>query len=380
MPQGRAEQDKQKTALAKAREAERNRPRPGGGWSHRVEVLRNPVVVPPHERGFVQRAGILRANGSYCAQGALWRKNRPLTQPPAGPEGDVRELEGTWLWGGVLWRHFGHFLVESTGRLWALPALPEKIAGVLFIPKSPEAGFDLEPYQRLFLDMAGVGRVKIARMPVRPQKLFVPGQGFGLGQISEGTPHMQRFCQRSFARDIAPDGPEKLFISRSRLGARRGKLLCEDRLDSYLRDAGYTVFHPQDHDLPTQIARYKAARQVIASEGSAIHLFAMVARPEQQLAIMVRRLSAATGFIQKHVEGFTGRAPLLVNEITDSWQPDGLETGRHAMGLLDFAAAQQALVSAGFIAPGPVWAQPSDAEITTAWAATEQAVLAGSVG
>ena len=154
----------------------------------------------------------------------------------------------------------------------------------------------------------------------------------------------------------------------------RGKLLCEDRLDSYLLDAGYTVFHPQDHDLPTQIARYKAARQVIASEGSAIHLFAMVARPEQRLAIMVRRLSAATGFIQKHVEGFTGRAPLLVNEIRDSWQPEGLDTGRHAMGLLDFAAAQQALVSEGFVAPGPDWTQPTETEISTAWAATEQAI------
>ncbi|MBS0125351.1 glycosyltransferase family 61 protein [Thetidibacter halocola] len=357
-------------AIAKAREAERNRPRPDQGWSLRVEVLRAPVIVPPVERAFVQAGGILRANGSYCAQGALWRKNRPLTTPPAPPAADPEDLPGEWLWGGVLWRHFGHFLVESTGRLWALMALPQGVRGVLFIPKSPALGTALEGYQRDFFTLAGAPGVRVLDRPVRPEKLYVPGQGFGLGQIAEGTPHARRWFAEHFARDIAPDGPERLYISRSGLSAGRAKLLCEDRLDRYLEAEDYTVFHPQDHDLATQIARYKAARQVIACEGSAIHLFAMVARPQQSLAIVVRRLSAATHYIEKHVSGFAGIMPLTVNAIKGGWLPEGKETRRHQVSALDFPKAQAALVAGGFVAPGPVWTEPPTNDIEAALAAS----------
>lgn len=358
-----------KTAIAKAREAERCRPRPDGGWSHRVEVLRQPVIVPPKVRAFEQPGGILRANGSYCAQGALWRKNRPLTSRPAAPEQPPETLDGEWLWGGVLWRHFGHFLVESTGRLWALMALPDGVRGVLFIPKSPALGATLEGYQKDFFDMAGAPSVRLLDRPARPEKLYVPGQGFGLGQIASGTVHAQRWFRDHFARDIPAEGPDKLYISRSGLSAGRAKLLCEDRLDRYLESQGYTVFHPQDHDLRTQVARYKAARQVIACEGSAIHLFAMVVRPTQRLAIIVRRLSAATHYIETHVTGFSGNAPLTIDAICRGWLPKGKATRRHQVSELDFAKAQQMLTEAGFVAPGPIWEQPTPDDIKAAKAA-----------
>ncbi|KUF09289.1 glycosyltransferase 61 family protein [Pseudoponticoccus marisrubri] len=341
------------------REAQRFPPHPEQGWSRRIERLHNPVVVPPATRGFIQPTGVLRANGGYCAQAALWRKSRPLTVRPEPPEGPVAPLPGRWLWGGVLWRHFGHFLVESTGRLWALPGLPEGVDGVLFVPKNP--GSELAPtgFHNDFLALAGVSRVFLATAPVRPETLYVPGQGFGLGRIVDGTDHCRRFFRHGFARSVAPDGPERLFISRSRLGRGRGKLLCEDWLDRALQAEGYEVFHPQDHDLRTQIARYKAARQVIGTEGSALHLFAMVARPKQQLAVVARRVSTATGFILRHVRSFGGIEPLLVNTIRREWVPEGESAARLRMSELDFAAAQAALAAGGFVAEPAGWSAPN---------------------
>ncbi|WP_299928879.1 glycosyltransferase family 61 protein [uncultured Pelagimonas sp.] len=341
------------------------RPDPNEGWSRRVEVLRNPIVVPPAERKFVQPAGILRENGSFCAQGAHWRKARPLTTLPDKPEGPVAQLPGTWLWGGVLFRHFGHFLVESSGRLWPIPGLPEKIDGVLFIPKSPGAGYKPEPFHLDFFGMAGVSRVYQADRPLQVEKLYVPGQGFGLGQIIEGTDHARAYFRNHFARNISPDGPEKLYISRSRLGRGRGKILCEDHLDDLLADQGYEVFHPQAHDLPTQIARYKAAKQVVASEGSAIHLFAMVAREHQKLAVVARRVSQATGFILRHARSFAGIEPVLVNTLHRSWVPENETVARLWLSELDFAAAHRALADAGFVS-GPTWADPSAEEMEVA--------------
>lgn len=334
------------------------KPDPNGGWSRQVEILRNATVIPPSERRFVQEAGILRENGSFCAQGAHWRKSRPLTVKPDAPEGKLPRLPGTWLWGGVLFRHFGHFLVESSGRLWPLGNLPEHIEGILFIPKSPGADFAPEPFHRDFFELAGVHRVYQADRALRVDKLYVPGQGFGLGQIIEGTDYARTFFQSRFAQDIAPDGPEKLYISRSKLGRGRGKLLCEDHLDALLADQGYEIFHPQGHDLKTQVARYKAAQQVIASEGSAIHLFAMVARSEQQLAVVARRVSQATGFLLRHVRSFAGIEPVLVNTLHRSWVPENESVARLWLSELDFSAAHQLLAQNGFV-DGPTWDDPS---------------------
>jgi len=357
------------TEAQQADDAAVSPPHPRRGWSTRVEVLREALVVPPETRDFTQPAGILRRDRSYCAQGALWRKARPLTTPPETPTGPVRDLPGVWLWGGVLWGHFGHFLVESTGRLWPLPALPEPIAGVLFIPKAPRRGADLSGFQSAFLDLAGVPHTKVLTAPARVEKLFVPGQGFGLGRIAAGTAHARHWYRTHFARNVAPDGPEKLYISRSGLGAGRAKLLCEDHVDRLLEAEGYTVFHPQHHDLATQIARYKAARQVIACEGSAIHLFAMVARPEQRLAILVRRMSEATAFIARHVAGFSGTPPVVVDAISGGWLPEGEVRRRRQISALDFPKAYEALAEAGFVF-GPRWENPSRQKIEAALAAS----------
>ena len=92
------------------------------------------TVVPPVESSMVQAAGLLREDGSYCHEGALWRRHRPITTEPDMPKEITQKIPGRWLWGGVLWAHFGHFLVESTARLWALANLDAPVDGVLLSP------------------------------------------------------------------------------------------------------------------------------------------------------------------------------------------------------------------------------------------------------
>lgn len=358
-------------------EPELVKPSPTGGWSRRIEVLGSPLIVPPRDRSFVQRAGLLRADGSHAGQGALWRKGRLLTEAPDAPDGPVTDLAGSWLWGGVFWRHFGHFIVESTGRLWGLTVLPEPIRGVVFIPKSPKEGDEIKGFHADFFAMCGLKphHLHIATTATRPERLYVPGQGFGLGDIAAGTDRCQQFFQTRFAKDIAPDGPERLYISRSRLAEGKGKLLCEDRLEAHLAAEGYEVFHPQEHDLPTQIARYKAARQVVATEGSALHLFAMVGRPEQSLAMIVRRMAQATEYIISHLRGFARIEPLVIDSLRDRWRPSDRDATRHQLSELDFPAAQAALRAGGFISDGLRWAQPDAGETMASMARLTRAEM-----
>ncbi len=327
-------------------------PHPDGGWTESIEKADDVVIVPPVETGFVQRAGLLHADGSYLANGALWRNGRSLTTKPTMPEGDLPLRKGTWLWAGVLWMHFGHFLVESTSRLWALNQIKDKIDGILYIPKRPRNGDEVLDIHREFAALMGTEMPVICvDKPERVERLIVPGQGVGLGKMVSGTDSYRKAISKRFAKKVKADGPEKLYISRSKLPAGRGTLVGEAELEENLIRQGYTIYHPQKHDLTSQIATYKAAKQILAAEGSALHLLAMVASPKTQIGMVVRRPSGATQQLIRHVESFSGRAPEVITTLARSWKPAEDAKPRMWMGELDMPALEQELTAAGFIKP-----------------------------
>ena len=342
-------------------------PSPFGGWSESVVTLNRAFVVPPDEGTFVQTAGVLTEDGAYCPQGALWRKYRPLTKEPNKPE-SAKLLTGRWLWGGVLWAHFGHFLVESTARLWALD---DTFDGVLFVPKRPRVGDGTKGFQHAFVhQMQADMPIRVATEPLQVEELVVPGQGFGLGKITAGTPRFRAAIRDRFAQGIRPEGPERLYISRSALGLGKGGLLGEERLEDLLSDEGYVIFHPEKHDIPTQLARYKAAKQVIAVDGSALHLFAMVGRADQTVAMILRRKEGANNLLADNVRSFCGTDPIVINALRTEWvRADRGRSDRLSFGELDHAELGKRLQAAGFVAAGSGWTAMTEAERTAEFAA-----------
>ncbi|MGR3617149.1 MAG: glycosyltransferase 61 family protein [Paracoccaceae bacterium] len=332
-------------------------PLPEGGWSESMTTVRNAVVVPPVESSFVQEAGVLYPDGRYCPEGALWRKFRPLTIEPPMPDDIGQQIEGRWLWGGVLWAHFGHFLVESAARIWGLAHLDQPVDGILFIPKRPRVGDEVRGFHREYMGLMQSGLpIRVAAQPTQVEELVVPGQGFGLGVITAGTQKYRAAVHSHFAKDVKPDGPDKIYLSRSKLGLGKGGLLGEEKMEAYLEQEGYEIFHPQDHSLTVQLARYKAAKQVIAADGSAVHLFAMVGRKDQPLAMILRRRSGANNLLAKNVAHFCGSDPLVIGALHTEWlhKAHG-KSSRLSFGELDLDLIGPALQQYGFISDGSGW-------------------------
>ncbi len=85
----------------------------------------------------------------------------------------------------------------------------------------------------------------------------------------------------------------------------------------------------------------------------------MVAREDQKLAVMARRVSQATDFILRHARSFSGVDPVLVNTLHRSWVPENESVARLWLSELDFTAAHRILSDHGFIS-GPSWEDPSE--------------------
>ena len=329
----------------------------GDKGSNALHLVEGAQVSPPQNNSLSSPSGVQDEDGKDVPEAALVRGTRRLNMPFICP-GDLQDLPGTWLWGGIAFENFAHFITEGVARLWATSHVGSgDVDGLLFIPRRTIHSGDTPRFLRDTLAALRVNLpVRILTEPTRVERLVVPGQGFGIGDLSEGTPAFRAFMRRSFGAGIPPEGSERLYISRSALGSGKGALLGEKRIEAELAAQGYEIFHPEKHDFPTQIARYKAARDVIATEGSALHFLAHLGLSHQRVAVIFRRRSGATSNILTHLQAFTGNAPLAINALQTEWRRMQTSRARMSVGEPDLPRIQEALVRHGFIAPGPVWA------------------------
>ena len=332
-------------------------PAPHYARCSQVHTHKNAIVKSPDGNSLSEPSGVMEQDGTDVPAAALWRNVRRMNLPFERPTEPVEKIAGTWLWGGTLWSNFAHFVAESTSRLWAMGHLDgAQPDGGLFIPRRATAPQELHGFQTAIFKAFGVDLpIKIVSGAAEVERLLVPGQGFGLGAISAGTPAMHDYLHALFGKDITPEGSDALYISRSKLGPGKGALLGEDILEQHLAAQGFEIFHPQMHDIPTQIARFKAAKVVFGADGSAFHLFSFVGRSDQKVGLISRRKSGAVQNIVTNLAHFTGAEPAVFDVLRGVWQPEASARARLAMSEPDIPALQKALVAKGFIQDGPAW-------------------------
>ncbi|RYH00975.1 glycosyltransferase family 61 protein [Salipiger sp. IMCC34102] len=338
----------------------------GPSIAEEITYLENAMVVPPpkgDQNRSVQKSGVLTADGAFEERSITWRNTTQVnTEPPMPEDADIQSLPGTWMFAGPLFGHFGHFLVESIARLWAVETLKGKIDGIVFVPK-----FQNRPQHTLsvfqpMLEGLGVD-VKILNLedPTRVEKLYVPQQGFGMFQMIEGAPEFRDFINKHAGHGVEPDGPEKIYISRSALPPARGSLLGEARLEALLEAEGYTIYHPQKDSFEKQMATYKAARYVISVDGSPLHMTALVGNQQQKIACIARRKGDLDEIFARQFKAFKNVEVTTVSALVQDWIPEtDNRPSRVSFGEVDFGVLYDRLKAGGFISGEERWAPFDD--------------------
>ena len=229
---------------------------------------------------------------------------------------EFAQLKGIWLYGGMLYEHFGHFLVESMSRLWMLEHLPEPIDGVLYLPKERRvADADIiEHSEEMLREFLGADlTVKAPLDNTEVEGLVIPEQGFGLGEMVRGTPEFRDFARNNYFTDVAPKGADKIYLSRSELSPDCGRYLGEKKIEELFEANGYEIYHPQNHSIAEQVAQYKKAKMIVSSDGSALHLAAFFVSPETNVGIVRRRYGPQYRFFIDQLDQFQGRKPVVLS-------------------------------------------------------------------
>lgn len=322
------------------------------GLSDSFETLTKAIIFAMGGDG---GSGVLRVDGSFCtpSRGQLGPRRftpEPTAEQMAQPR---KTLAGRHLYGGWLRPHFGHFLLETTSRLWALDQLDRKVDSVVFVPFRGKGGRRARDRYRAFIDLLMDGvPASIINKPYTVEELIVPDPGFGHGPRMLGSPAFRDFIRTRIESRIPPEGPDKIYISRTRLLDKRGGVFGEERIEALMAENGFEIYHPQQHTIHEQLAVYRAARQVVSLDGSALHLVAFAAQPGVKVGIVMRRHAPLVAGLGRHLEAFADADVHLIDGLRGSWVDKGARrVDFRSIGEVDLPKVRDLLASAGFVDP-----------------------------
>ena len=319
----------------------------------------------PDNRTRHQRSGVLTADGGFVENSISWDSgNNRVNQAPEMPvEDQITNLPGTWMYGGIVYGHFGHFLVDSMARIWALTELQDKIDGIVFTPKmiGDRPNRALEVYADLVAALGIRAPTKVVYAPHRIERLYVPRQGFGMHDLTVGSEKFRTYMKEQAGKEIPPAGPTRIYISRSKLPPNRGGLVGETVLEELLAAEGYAMYHPQKESQHDQIAQYKAARDIISVDCSPLHLVGYVGNADQRVAILTRRSMDIARSMVEQIKAFTGGDAFEINALVRDWVPGNAHrAGRSSFGEIDFPKTYAALKAKGMITSDTRWPSLTD--------------------
>jgi hypothetical protein len=331
-----------------------------------IEILYKGHVAPLTHLDFARDGqpgkfdgGVYYYNGQICEagrqiKGSYW--NDPASYLESVP---AEKLLGNHIFGGMLQNeHFGHFVAESLTRLWATRQLHKSFDSVVFylrVPSQPIAKFALDMLASI---IPGV-KITVVSRPTEYETLAVPKQ---LGDDQQGFIYGHPANRRLFAHlyETPKGGPKKIYVSRSHLKSNEGGVLLESVIEDNLKAEGYEIVHPQEFPFAEQIKLYRTAEDLIFSEGSALHLYAIFARPEQRSFVIWRRKKHGT--FDWQLKSFGAQSTQGVPCIQTLWTPEMEPTVTvRGRAVLDFVSLRNQLQAAGFIR-GAEWRVPTKSE------------------
>ncbi len=218
------------------------------------------------------------------------------------------KLNGTYLYAGFAFRHFGHYMVECTHRLWAYSKLTSSIKGVVILPE--KKGHKLSPFmeQALTYMQIPLKSVQLISTITEVEHLIVPEQASHIKnpfKLSSSYLDFLSENEEKFFHSYKSqnsDYPEKLYVSRSHL-IHKGGIAGEAYIETILQeDENFYIFKPENYSLHEQMNYYRHAKVCIFSEGSAIHGLELLGwlNKMSTVAIIFRR--AGNQFLSRVIE------------------------------------------------------------------------------
>ncbi len=240
-----------------------------------IGIHHDAVYLPFRPHSFLDATkhwGVYGSDGRLIGE-AAYRRGSDLGLVGQSEALDLAEFDiedapfETMIYGGPIIAHYGHFILTSLARLWALdgsyPAL---------FHSDPLIHDHQTPFIRTLFDAAGVtphNSFSFNR-PTRIKTLLVPEPAL---VEQNGISAHYATATASLARRIPMDAArwDKVYISKQMLTSGVTRLEGEDYVAQTLSDAGYQIAFPEQMSVAEQVNLFRKARLIVGTAGSAFH-------------------------------------------------------------------------------------------------------------
>ena len=255
--------------------------RGGGPFARSVE---DAIFVPAEQLSPIDFQGaLLTGDGGPIPEATQVRRDSlggdmligGLSHPvPLDP---VHEVDEEVVYLGWFFNHFGHFLLESTVRMWILEHI-EPATKLVFhvLPPWVPSGIFLE-----LLELYGVApdRILLPETQTRFRRVIVPEPLYEMSHaVHERMPALHRDIGQRLVNEPVPfDQP--VYLSRRLLPPYHRRIIGELALEEILRENGFAVAYPETMTLRDQIRLINRHREVVTPNGSPTYLSLFAPNP-----------------------------------------------------------------------------------------------------
>jgi hypothetical protein len=216
-------------------------------------------------------------------------------------------VEEPVIYGGLMFRHFGHALAEGIHRLW--PRYARKELHGAKVAFNVVNNSKIMPYVSEALNLHGFSRSDVIPIqePTLFRHLYVGPQA---RQMAGPTliPGYQTMLDRDLARRLpVPGRKRRLYVSRLH-HHHTGSFFGESFVEEQLAACGYEIVYPERLTLTELVILLRDASLAVFAEGSAIHALELCGSITPAVFVIGRRHKAFDRF-----------APLL-STICSRWQ------------------------------------------------------------
>ncbi len=257
-----------------------------------VTTAKNAIVLPTKiidDSKGILKGGICDENFHFLAGFSRYGKNVPgytaITSSYSVDKSDIAVRDETVIFGGVLFGHFGHIILECMNRLWWCIENPDCNFKIVFTTLWSKKDWIMDFFTLLDIQH---DRIMFIDQPTQFKEIIIPEESvYGWKEYTDKylVPH-KKLIQNSiinYKKKIS-----KVYLTRRLYsGAPRLKYCNEIYFENFYKKQGYEIISPELLPLNEQIALIANADEIATTLGTLSHL-AVFAKPGTKFTILIR--------------------------------------------------------------------------------------------
>ena len=205
-------------------------------------------------------------------------------------------LTGKYIYLGMIWGHFGHFLLESLSHIWYLLKADRDLK-VVFQQYRP---IKIPSYAKYIFDLFDLDsdRILFIERTSIIEHLFFPEREFEIRWKAHPSyaDTFREISERSLRLFPYPSTPRSVYFTRRLLkedpNSPQKSIVNEADVEVLFAERGFTIVAPEKLPIHEQIAIATGADQIAGLKGSALHMSLFCQQSKARL-IQISRVQAA---------------------------------------------------------------------------------------